>query len=507
MQPANWTARWRENRILALLAGPLAAGLILLLDLQPGTPAVTRMAAIAVWMAIWWITEAVPLAVTSLLPVVLFPLLQVMAGKDTAPLYFNSTIFLFIGGFLIALAMQRWNLHKRIALLIIRAIGVSPSRLLLGFLVATAFISMWISNTATAMMMLPIAMAVVLKLKEVGDQQDGLATGLVLSIAYASSIGGIATLVGTPPNLSFVRIFGISFEQAPKIAFTQWMFFALPVSVAMLLFTWLYLTFVFARKKGAAGFDRSVFTEELRQLGPLSREELLVLIVFCATAVLWLTGADLALGSFTFKGWASRLGLSAFVDDGTVAIGMAILLFLLPASNGGGRLMRWEDAAKLPWGIVLLFGGGFALASGFKTSGLSGWCGEQLAGLAGLHPIVIVAIVCTLLTFLTELTSNTATTEMVLPILAATAVSLKLNPLLLMIPATISASFAFMLPVGTPPNAIVFGSGYVTIPQMAKAGLALNFAGIVIVTVLMMTLGCAVFGIDANSMPAWALAK
>jgi len=502
---------WRRNRLTSLMLGPLAALLLMaFFDLAPGNPAVTRMAAVALWMAIWWITEAVPLAVTALLPVALFPLLNIMSGKLVAPLYFNSIIFLFIGGFIIALAMQRWNLHKRIALYIIRLVGLSASRLVLGFMVATAFLSMWISNTATTMMMVPIALAVIYKLDESVDESTAsgakrFSVGLLLGIAYAASIGGIATLVGTPPNLSFARIFAINFEQAPEISFTQWIVFALPLTILMLAFAWFYLSRIYAPAKGSARVRSDVFRRELKALGPMSREERWVLLVFALTAVLWITRSDIAMGSFSFTGWATRLGLSGLVDDGTVAITMAILLFIIPASAGGAkRLMGWSDTVKLPWGIVLLFGGGFALASGFKESGLSQWCGDQLSGIAGLHPILIVLIVCLLITFLTELTSNTATTEMILPILAATAVAIQVNPLLLMVPATLSASCAFMLPVATPPNAIVFGSDRITVAQMARTGLVLNLVGAVLITLVLFTVGRLVLGIDLNVMPEWA---
>lgn len=500
---------WINARLVALIAGPLLAVLLIAFgDLQPGKPEVTRMAAVALWMAIWWITEAVPLAVTSLLPLALFPTLHLLSGKETAPQYCNSTIFLFIGGFIIALAMQRWNLHKRIALHIVQAIGVSPTMLLLGFMVATAFLSMWISNTATTMMMLPIALAVIFKVEETAGEQHslGLATALLIAIAYAASIGGIATPVGTPPNLLFQRTFTITFPDAPPITFAQWMVFALPLAIVMLAIAWVYLYLVFARRTKLKGVDRSVFRQELRELGRMSAEEWQVLAVFVATALLWITSSDMVVGNFHFTGWVSRMHWKDFVDDGTVAITMATVLFLLPSWRGeGGRLLRWEDTLRLPWGIVLLFGGGFALAQGFKVSGLSDWCGHHLEGLAGMPPILVVAIVCAMMTFLTELTSNTASTGMVLPILAATAVAINVNPLLLMIPATLSASYAFMLPVGTPPNAIVFGAGRLSIAQMAKTGLVMNLIGIVITTLLVLTIGRAVLGIDLSAMPAWAV--
>ncbi|MCB1187191.1 SLC13/DASS family transporter [bacterium] len=487
----NLESTGRRGHWLAIAAGPLLALLLILFaDLQPGQPAVTRMAAVALWMAIWWISEAVPLAVTALLPVAAFPLLSIMSGKQVATQYFNNVIFLFIGGFIIALAMQRWNLHRRIALGIIRLVGQSPARLLLGFMLATAFLSMWISNTATTMMMVPIAMAVILRIDEGGQAGAGRSfpTGLLLGIAYAASIGGISTLVGTPPNLSFVRIHAISFPDAPEISFTQWLLFAAPMCIVLLAAVWLFLFRLYGHRQQS--IDAEVFEGERRQLGRISGEEWGVLCVFVGTALLWLTRSDISIGTMQLRGWASPLGLGGMVDDGTVAILMALLLFIIPSRKSeSGRLMGWEDTLQLPWGIVLLFGGGFALASGFKESGLSDWCGAQLSALSGVHPVVMVLGICLLITFLTELTSNTATTEMILPVLAATAVALEVDPLLLMVPATISASCAFMLPVATPPNAIIFGSGRIRMAEMARAGLLINMFAALLVTASVFLLG------------------
>ncbi|MCB1221898.1 MAG: SLC13/DASS family transporter [Planctomycetales bacterium] len=488
---ANLDSTGRRGHWLAIAAGPLLALLLVLFaDLQPGQPAVTRMAAVALWMAIWWISEAVPLAVTALLPVAVFPLLSIMSGKQVATQYFNNVIFLFIGGFIIALAMQRWNLHRRIALGIIGLVGQSPARLLLGFMLATAFLSMWISNTATTMMMVPIAMAVILRIDEGRQVASGRSfpTGLLLGIAYAASIGGISTLVGTPPNLSFLRIHAISFPDAPEISFTQWLLFAAPMCIVLLAAVWLFLFRLYGQRQQA--IDAGVFEAERRQLGQVSREEWGVLSVFVGTALLWLTRSDITVGTLQLRGWASPLGLDGMVDDGTVAILMALLLFIIPSKRSdNGRLMGWEDTLQLPWGIVLLFGGGFALASGFKESGLSEWCGGQLSALSGVHPVVMVLAICLLITFLTELTSNTATTEMILPVLAATAVAINVDPLLLMVPATISASCAFMLPVATPPNAIIFGSGRISMAEMARAGLLINLFAALLVTASVFLLG------------------
>lgn len=494
---------------IGLFAGPaVALALLLFFDLKPGDPVVTRTAAVAALMAIWWITEAIPIPATALIPVALFPLLGIMKGRDVATTYFNHIIFLFIGGFIMALAMQRWNLHRRIALRIILIIGASPKRLLLGFMVATAFLSMWISNTATTMMMVPIAMAIIIKLKDSfpGRPMSRFAIGLLIGIAYAASIGGTATLIGTPPNLSFTRIFNIYFPAAPEISFAQWFQFGLPFAVIFLLLAWLILIALFIPGKSALKAETEIFRKEFSRLGRMSYEEKMVLILFVVLALLWLFRADIVLQSFTIPGWSSALPVPGFIDDGTVAMLIAMILFVLPSrSIKGERLMNWKTATKLHWGIVILFGGGFALASGFKESGLSIWFADQLTGLGGISPVFLVGSTCTMLTFLTELTSNTATTEMILPLLGSLATAIKTNPLLLMIPATLSASCAFMLPVATPPNAIVFGTGEVTMADMMKVGIIMNIVGVILITTLMYVIGVAVFGIDTGVMPDWAI--
>jgi sodium-dependent dicarboxylate transporter 2/3/5 len=431
-----------------------------------------------------------------------------MKGKDVAGTYFNHIIFLFIGGFIMALAMQKWNLHRRIALRIILLIGTSPRRIILGFMVATAFLSMWISNTATTMMMVPIAMAIIFKLKEAVDSKESarFSVGLLIGIAYAASIGGIATLIGTPPNLSFSRIFAIYFPNGPEITFAEWFTFGLPCSIIFLAVAWLIVTAMFVPRKRSISPDVSLFKEEHRRLGRMSYEEKLVLVLFTLMAVLWLFRKDIDTGWFVLPGWSSLLPVPTYIDDGTIAITIALLLFVIPSRmKKRGRLMDWETAGKLHWGIVILFGGGFALASGFKESGLSVWVAQQLTGLSGVSPVVLIASVCSMLTFLTELTSNTATTEMALPLLGSLAVAIKTNPLLLMVPATLSASCAFMLPVATPPNAIVFGSGEVKMGDMMRAGIVMNLAGVVLITTLIYILGLAVFNIDPGRMPDWAV--
>lgn len=504
----------KESRTLTqktgLYLGPVLFFAMLLLDLDPENAVVTPMAAVAVLMATWWITDAIPLAATALLPLILYPLLGIMKGKLTAPIYINSTIFLFIGGFLIALTMEKWELHKRIALWIIRIIGGGPSRLILGFMVAAAFLSMWISNTATAIMMVPIGLAIVYQLEEKFGRKatHNFTVALMLGIAYACSMGGVATLVGTPPNLSFARIFEITFPTAESIAFGNWLIMAFPLTVIMIAFIWILLTKLVLPVPKTLKVDKSVVDREYKELGPMNFEEKAVLLVFALTAILWVFRNDLNLGILTIPGWAQVLPFPDLIDDGTVALTMAFILFLIPTRTEGAdsaTLMNIDVFSKIPWHIVLLFGGGFALAKGFQVTGLSVLIGNQFAGLEGTSPYLMITVICGTLTFLTELTSNTAMTEMVLPILASVAVAMKTNPLMLMIPATLSASCAFMMPVATPPNAIIFGSGRVKILEMAKVGFIINIVGIIVITLVFYFIGTFVFSINPDVFPDWAL--
>ena len=508
--------------------------LLLVFPIDPANLPASRLAAVASLMAIWWVSTALPLFATAILPLVLFPLLGIMSGNDVAPVYFNSTIVLFLGGFMIALTMERWNLHKRIALGIIHAVGGGPARIILGFMVAAAFLSMWISNTATAVMMVPIGLAMVLQVEErAGAEHSRTFTiALMLGIAYGCSMGGLTTLVGTPPNLSFQRIFQIIFPEAPPIDFGTWIVMGLPIGVTMLALAWLLLTHVLYRPSSEVRIPRDVIERERANLGPISFEERSVAMVFAMTAILWVFRRDLELGFATIPGWSNLLPHAGLIDDGTVAIAMASLLFFLPVRGGtprmpstagtdfasrlpaplrklaqfgaADRLMGAEVIPRLPWNIVLLFGGGFALAAGFQETGLANIIGNQFQGLGGLPDFAVILLVCLTLTFLTELTSNLATTEMILPILASVAVLTGMNPLMLMVPATLSASCAFMMPVATPPNAIVFGSDRISVGEMARAGIFLNLVGALVIATLVLTLGETVFGIESGVMPDWA---
>lgn len=472
-----------------------------------------RVFAVAVLMAILWMTESIPIPVTALLPLILFPFLGVTAFGNVAASYANSNVFLFMGGFFIAISMQKWGLHRRIALYLIWAIGSSPRRIILGFMVATASLSMWISNTATTMLLYPIGLAVILQLVESreGDESgsdkaiSNFRTALMLGIAYAASIGGISTLVGTPPNIVFVSAFSKLYPEAPEISFFTWFVAGFLLLLLFLPICWIVLTritFKISNKSSPGG--RQVIREELNKLGPMLIQEKLVAVVFSATALAWITRKDVTIGSTTLQGWSSMLDASDFLHDGTVAMLAAIILFCIPVNLKKGKfLLDWESAVKIPWGILILFGGGIALAGGFKSSGLAEWFGSQLSLLGGVPVPIMISITCTTMTFMTELTSNIATTSLFMPILASTAAGIGMHPLLLMIPATISASCAFMLPVATPPNAIIFASGYVSISQMAKTGILLNLIGIVLVTLLTYFVVVPLFEISTTSLPAW----
>ena len=494
----------------------LAVGFLLFLfillftDLEPGKPEITRTCAIAVLMAVWWVTESIPLSVTALLPVVLFPLLGVLDGKDISKAYFNHIIFIFIGGFIMALAMEKWHLHKRIALRILLWVGVSPGRILFGCMLATSVLSMWISNTATAMMMIPIVTSIIIKIEESLSKNElsSYATGLLLGIAYSASIGGIATIVGTPPNLICVRMLNILYADAPEILFNQWLLFAFPLTVTMFIIVWLLLKLTYVKKIRITNLTRESIKSQYVGMGKSSYEEKIVFILFILLALLWITRPGFKFNSFTIPGWALLFKHSKYINDGTVAILISIILFIIPArSDRAKRLMDWETANRIPWNIVILFGGGFALAMGFEKSGLSLWLANQLTGSLNINPLLYILVIVALMTFLTELTSNTASTQMLLPVFASMAVGLKINPMIFMVPVTLAASFAFMLPTATPPNAIIFGTNRVSINNMIRTGFVINIVGILIVTLVTYVFLGIIFNIEPFVLPEWAITR
>ncbi len=435
-------------------------------------------------MAAWWITEAIPIAATALLPLALFPILGITSSGDAAASYANHLIFLFMGGFLIALSMQKWGLHKRIALRIIKLIGTEPVRIVLGFMIAAGFLSMWVSNTATTIMMVPIGMAVIQyqgagSTGSDGRLKDNFALSLMLGIAYSASVGGIGTLIGTPPNLVLANTLERMYRRT--IGFTEWFVVGVPLVVVMIPLIWLWLTRIIypCGGKGCSD-DRGVIEEQIEKLGGISRGEKIVLSVFILAALSWIFRSSKNIGGVFMPGLDSIIPR---ISDPAIAIFFALLLFIIPVDWKKGKFaMDWDQASKLPWGILILFGGGLSLANGFQVSGLARWIGERVTLFSGMPEIILIGSVITIIIFLTEMTSNTATTAMVLPILGSVAVGLGKAPMVLMAPAAIAASCAYMLPVATPPNAIIFGSGYIKIPQMARAGFFLNLISIVILT-------------------------
>lgn len=500
-------------RTIGLWTGAAVFFLFLVIPPPDGlSPVGMRMAAVAALMAIWWITEAANIAVTALLPLALFPLLGIMKSQPTAFNYSNHLVYLYLGGFVIALAMEKWDLHKRIALLTIRRIGTRAERLVLGFMATTAFLSMWISNTATTMMFLPVTMAVVNQLAESATVRgvpaertpalvrSAFGSVLLLGVAYAASIGGVGTVIGTPTNVAFVGFAAQRFPDLQPISFLDWLLIGFPLVLVFLPLTWWYLCRFGAElpiSHITFGASASVIDDELAALGPMKPQEKRVLGVASSTALLWIFREDIAVGSFRLPGWSNWLPYPDFIHDATVAMLFAIVLCIWPvgkqspqAPEGGRSLIDWKTIQHgVPWGVVLLFGGGFALAQGLEVSGLAAWIGSGISGLKGMPIWVLFPIACVFAVLMTEMTSNVATVLMIMPILAEASVQLGVHPYLLMIPATIIASFAFMLPVATPPNAIVFSSGWITIPRMFKAGTALDAMALVIIPLMVYVLG------------------
>ena len=463
-----------NSKNIGLISGPLSFILILYFFNPEGlNPQANAILASTIWIAIWWITEAIPIAVTALLPIILFPLTGGLGLTETTASFGHKYIFLYIGGFIIAIAMEKWNLHKRIALNVINIIGVNVEKIILGFMIATAFLSMWISNTATSVMMLPIAIAIVTQLKDnpntIEDENLNFGKVLMLSIAYSASIGGVATLIGTPPNLILAGVVEETFGY--EITFAQWFQFGFPISTVLLFLCWKYLTnFAFKFKQKTFPGGREEISRQLNALGKISYEEKLVGGVFTLTAFAWISR------SFLLQ------PVVPGIDDTIIGMIGAIIIFLLPTKNKKRSLLKWDEAVKLPWGILLLFGGGMALAAGFKDSGLALWIGNQMTLLDGVSLFLLVFILIASVNFLTEITSNLATTAMLLPILYPMAMTIDVHPFILMVSATVAASCAFMLPVATPPNAVVFGSGYLRIPDMVRVGIWMNILSIILLT-------------------------
>ena len=436
------------------------------------------------WIAIWWITEAIPIAATALIPIVLFPLSGGLDLSATTASYGHKFVFLYLGGFLIAIGIEKWKLHKRIAINIISFIGIDARRVILGFMLATAFLSMWISNTATSVMMLPIGIAIIKQLNE--NKIFGKA--LMLGIAYSASIGGVATVIGTPPNLVLAGV--ISEIYGYEITFSKWFLFGFPISIILLFFCWIYLTRV-AYKFESNSFPggKAEIQTIKKELGPISYEEKLVAIVFALAGLCWISR------SFFLQKILPSL------DDTIIAISFGLLLFILPSKQKSTALLSWRDTINLPWGIIILFGGGMALARAFETSGLALWLGELMTSFSVLPLFLLILLLIAAVNFLTEITSNLATTAMLLPVLAPLALEINIHPFGLMVGAAVAASCAFMLPVATPPNAVVFGSGYLKIQDMVTRGVIMNIFSIILITLMVYLILPIVWGIELSYFP------
>ncbi len=475
---------------LAILVLPAPAGLSL-----EGK----KMGAIALLMVVWWVTEAIPIYVTAFLPVVLFPVLGVLNSAETTKVYGHDYVLMLLGAFILAKGVQKQNLHRRIALRTIGLLGTGQRKIILGFMIATALLSMWITNMAVVLIMLPIATSLIEKQEENNTRNFGLA--LLLGIAYAASIGGTGTLIGTPPNLVFAGLMDKLYPGAPEIGFVDWMKIALPLVVIFIPVIWAYLV-LFLRIRKDAKLINFGLADEMDRLGRMRSGEKRVLIIFLITALGWVFRKDLIIGNFVLPGWGSLLGVADYVHDSTVALFGAILLFLI-GDGKGGKLMDWRTASSVPWGVAMFLGGGLALGSGFKSTGLAEWMGNSFLFMGNLPEFLILLGIVALIIFITEVNSNTATATIFLPVLAAMGVAGSINPLLVMVPATFACSFAFMMPSGTGTNTVIFASGRIRVADMAKTGFWLNLICIVLLPLLLYYFILPIMGITAE-LPNWA---
>lgn len=490
---------YKPAQKVGLILGPLLFLLTMLFFHPEGLNTDARtVLAITLWVATWWITEPIPIAVTSLLPIILLPITGALDGDAVVSSYGNDIIFLFLGGFFIATAMEKWNLHKRIALSIISIIGTSPQRIVLGFMVATAFLSMWVSNTAATMMLIPMGLAIIhqasssLEEGKYAKEIPKFEKTVIFGIGYAATIGGLGTLIGTPPLSILAAVVGEMFDT--NISFAGWMLVGVPIVVILIPVLWLFLTKVVYKiefRELPGGKEQII--RERKSLGKISYEEKAVAAVFIFAAFMWITRTFI---------WVNIVHVPG-ISDGIIAMAATVLLFLIPAKKEQGtKIMEWKDSKDIPWGILILFGGGLAIAAGFTETGLSDWIGNQLAALEGMNIFIIMIISTGVILFLTEITSNTATGTMIIPVVAALALALNVHPYALMVPCAMAANCAFMLPVGTPPNAIIYGTGKLKITEMVKIGFWLNLMTLILIVLAVYFYMPVVWGIDLLEIPA-----
>jgi len=488
---------------LGLVSGLILFLIMNILPVPDGlTPEAMRAGSVTLLMATWWMTEAIPISATALVPLALFPLLNVIDAKTVASNYGHNYVLMLLAGFFIAKAIELHGLHRRIALAIIQRIGTSRRKLVLSFMVATAFLSMWIANVAVTLLMLPIGLAVIAREELENKEQDAFGLALMVAIAYAASIGGTGTLIGTPPNMVFAGMVKSLYPTAPEISFFHWMLIGIPLVIIFMPIAWLYLI-KYHKIEGSFAGSKDVIQTEVNSLGKMSKAEMRVLVIFILTALGWIFRRGFTIDQTVIPGWATLLGVEDMVHDATVAVVAALAMFLLPSGKGKQRLLDWKSAESVPWGVPLIVGGGYSIAKGFSETGLATWIGNELGFISALPLLLVLLIIVLFMTFITEINSNTATANIFLPVLATMAIAGEAHPFLLMIPGTFACSCAFMLPSGTGPNAVIFGSGRVTIPQMSQTGLWLNFISILVVTLAMYLIAIPVFGITSG-VPVWA---
>ena len=492
-----------STKYTGLLLGIFAFALIMLLPLPAGMSFQAKSAAaVVVLMSIWWITEAIPVFATAFIPLALYPLLGILPAGETAANYGHNYVLMMLGGFFLGKAIEAQHLHKRIALVIVNMFGISRQRIMMSMMIATAFLSMWIANVTAAVMMFPIAMSIISKEEETAHGRSTFGTGLMLAIAYSATLGGLATLIGTPTNLILIGILEKLFPEAPPITFFTWLKIGLPLVIVLLPVFCIYLIRYFDIKGNLSPND-TVIKDELKALGKITPGEKRVIYV-CLLAIFgWVFRDDLLFGNLVIPGWASLFGLGEYVHDSTVAIVAALLLFMLPATKET-RLLDWKAASQVPWGVAMIVGGGYAIAAGFESTGLADWLGNQLVFISQYPFFIVMILVIGFVMIFTEFNSNTATANILLPVLASMAVAAAINPLLLMIPAAVASSLGFMMPAGTGPNTVIFGSERVTVADMVKCGFWLDLISLVIVVMMMYFIIMPWLGFE-NALPQWAI--
>lgn len=492
-----------SKRYIGFFTGVLAFIVIMALPAPEGLSHEGKSAAaVVVLMSIWWITEAIPVFATAFLPLALYPVLEILPAAKTAVNYGHNYVLMMLGGFFLGKAIEAQNLHKRIALIIINIFGVSRRKIIFSMMVATAFLSMWIANVTAAVMMFPIALSIVSKEEEdLTGRKSTFATALMLGIAYSATLGGLGTLIGTPTNLIMIGILENLFPDAPPITFFTWLKVGLPLLIVLLPVFAYYLSRYFNVTGNLRG-NETIIKDELNALGKTTPGERRVIYVCLFAIVGWVFRENLVLGNFIIPGWSELLGLQEFVHDSTVAMAAALLLFAIPA-NKEKRLLDWKQASQVPWGVVMIVGGGYAIAAGFESTGLADWLGGQLAFVSSYPFIIVLVLMIGFVMIFTEFNSNTATANILLPVLASMAVAASMNPLLLMIPATVASSLGFMMPAGTGPNTVIFGSERVTVSDMVKCGVWLNLISLVVLTILMYFVIMPWLNFEPT-LPAWA---